>query len=85
MCLRPIRERKFYMKSNKRIYQPSKVIFTSASALGKYNFFGLINPYVNLIEVNKCILLNVFFQCKLNGTIYWVYNNCLYLSSFFFS
>ena len=30
-----------------RIYQASKVIFTSASGLGEYHFWGLINPYVN--------------------------------------
>ena len=40
-----------------RIYQPSKVIFTSASGLGDYHFLRLINPYIHLIEVNNCILL----------------------------
>ena len=40
------------------IYQPLNVIFTSASGLCKYHVFELINLYVNLIEVNNCILLH---------------------------
>ena len=31
------------------------MIFTEAEfGLGEYHFFGLINPYIDLIEVNNC-------------------------------
>ena len=65
-----------------RIYQPSKVIFTSASGLSitflrlinpasvNITFLRLIKPYIHLIEVNNCILLYDWIEsCLLIGSI----------------